>query len=141
MRRRPWLVIDTNVMVSAFLWHGPPGRLIERVGERELRLLTSRALLDEIESVLNRRKFAKAVAATGMDVDAMLARYARLASVVSARQLAEQVSRDLDDDAVLACALAARADLIVSGDEDLLVLESFSGIPIVTTNQALTLIG
>lgn len=90
--------------------------------------------------MLHRRKLAKAVAATGLDVEAMLARYSKLASVVSTRQLAEQVSRDVDDDAVLACALAARADLIVSGDEDLLVLESFAGIPIITTSQALTLI-
>ena len=49
----------------------------------------------------------------------------------------KQVSRDVDDDAVLACALAARADLIVSGDEDLLVLKEFQGIPIATIAQAL----
>ena len=49
----------------------------------------------------------------------------------------QQVSRDADDDAVLACALAARADLVVSGDADLLVLDSFRGIGIVTVAQAL----
>lgn len=43
--------------------------------------------------------------------------------LVTVRQLAQQVSRDADDDAVLACALAARADLIVSGDDDLLTLK------------------
>jgi predicted nucleic acid-binding protein len=41
---------------------------------------------------------------------------------------------------VLACALAARTDLIVSGDTDLLVLERFKGIAIVTAAQALTMI-
>jgi len=46
MSRRPRLVIDTNVLVSAFLWQGKPGRLIERVGDQDLRLFTSRALLD-----------------------------------------------------------------------------------------------
>lgn len=46
-------------------------------------------------------------------------------------------SRDPDDDAVLACAVAAHADFIVSGDADLLVLGAFSGIPIVTAPQAL----
>lgn len=49
MRRQPWLVVDTNVLVSALLWQGTPGRLIERVGEKELRLFTSRALLDELD--------------------------------------------------------------------------------------------
>ena len=56
--------------------------------------------------------------------------------------VAESVSRDPDDDAVLACALAARADLVVSGDNDLLVLKSFEGIPIVTVSQAVrTIVG
>ncbi len=47
------------------------------------------------------------------------------------------MSRDADDDAVLACALAARADLVVSGDDDLLSLKSFNGIPIFTVAQAI----
>lgn len=42
------LVVDTNVLVSAFLWEGVPGRLIELAGEREIQLFTSRALLDEL---------------------------------------------------------------------------------------------
>ena len=55
---------------------------------------------------------------------------------MTARQLNARVSRDADDDAVLACALAARADLVVSGDNDLLSLKGFSGIRIVTIAQA-----
>lgn len=47
-----------------------------------------------------------------------------------------KVSRDPDDDQVLACALAAQADLIVSGDADLLDLKSFQGIPILTAARA-----
>jgi putative PIN family toxin of toxin-antitoxin system len=141
MSRRPRLVIDTNVLVSAFLWQGTPGRLIERVGNQELRLFTSRVLLDELDSVLHRKKLAQAVAATGLTADAMLANFRKLATVVTARQLTTQVSRDADDDAVLACARAARANLIVSGDDDLLVLGSFESIPIVTASQALTVIG
>lgn len=46
-------------------------------------------------------------------------------------------SRDPDDDHVLACALAAHADLIVSGDADLLVLKTFQNIPILTPTAAL----
>ena len=49
-----------------------------------------------------------------------------------------QVSRDADDDAVLSCALAARADRVMSGDEDLLSLGSFNGIFIVPVAQAVT---
>jgi predicted nucleic acid-binding protein len=66
--------------------------------------------------------------------------FKRIATTVTARQLDERVSRDADADAdadaVLACALAARADLVVSGDDDLLVLASFNGIAIVTAREA-----
>ena len=57
--------------------------------------------------------------------------------MVQAPALASRVCRDPDDDAALACAKAAHADLIVSGDQDLLVLQAFEGIQIVTVAQAL----
>ena len=62
-----------------------------------------------------------------------------LAHIVKASPLSERVSRDADDDAVLACALAAGADLIVSGDDDLLVLKQYQGIPTLAARQALEL--
>lgn len=136
MTRRPRWVVDTNVLVSAFLWTGTPGRVIELAGEKEVQLVTSRALLEELAATLTKRKLAKHVAATGLSSDQMLAHYRRVATLVTARQLDAQVSRDADDDAVLACALAARADLIVSGDDDLLTLQSFNGIPIITAARA-----
>lgn len=136
MRRRPRWVVDTNVLVSAFLWQGTPGRVIELAGEKEMQLFTSRVLLDELAATLAKKKLARHVVATGLSADQMLANYRRIATQVTARQLDAQVSRDADDDAVLACALAARADLVVTGDDDLLSLKRFNGIPIVTIAQA-----
>ena len=132
----PRLVLDTNMLVSAFLWRGLPGRLIELAGEREIQVYTSRALLDELSATLAKKKLAKYVAATGLSVGQMLVAFKRLATAVTSRQLDERVSRDVDDDAVLACALAARAELIVSGDDDLLVLGSFKDIAIVSVASA-----
>ncbi len=134
------LVADTNVLVSALLWQGTPGCLIELAGEHECLLFTSRALLDELTEVLHRKKLAKQVLSTGLTAAQMLHNYQRLASVVTARRLAQQVSRDADADAVLACALAAQADLIVSGDADLLVLKQFQDMRIVTAAQAVKII-
>lgn len=135
------LVVDTNILVSAFLWQGTPGRLVEMAGEKECFLFTSRVLLDELADVLQRKKLAKQVQATGLSAAQLLRHYQKLATTVTARRLAQQVSRDPDDDAVLACALAARAELIVSGDADLLVLKQFQGMRIVTPAQAVKLIG
>ena len=134
------LVVDTNVLVSAFLWQGTPGRLVELVGENEHQFFTSRALLDELAEVLHRKKLAKQVQATGLTAAQMLRNYQRLAATVTAHRLAQQVSRDADDDAVLACALAAQADMIVSGDADLLVLKQFHNMRIVTAAQAMKII-
>ncbi len=130
------LVLDTNVLVSAFLWKGTPGKLLELAGEKDIEFYTSRMLLDELTEVLHRKKFIKPVQATGFTATEMVKQYRRLANRVTARQFTKQISRDADDDAVLACALAARAGLIVSGDRDLLTLTSFRNIPIVTAAEA-----
>jgi putative PIN family toxin of toxin-antitoxin system len=71
----------------------------------------------------------------------MLAEVRRLAEIVDPPPLTVPVSRDPDDDAVLALAGAAQADLIVSGDGDLLVLGAYAGIRIVSPGQALAITG
>ncbi|HNA81862.1 MAG TPA: putative toxin-antitoxin system toxin component, PIN family [Thiobacillaceae bacterium] len=134
-------MVDTNVLVSAFLWEGTPGQLIELAGEKVVRLYTSRGLLDELAATLAKKKLAKPVAATGLTAAQMLANYRRIATLVTARQLTDQVSRDADDDKVLACAIAAKADLVVSGDDDLLCLKAFQGMPIVSPAEAVRIIG
>ena len=136
MKSKPRWVVDTNILVSALLWRGTPGRVIELAGELEVQLFTSRILLDELNATLHKKRLVKPVLATGRSAEQMLLDYQRLATVVTARQLEKPVSRDADDDAVLACALAARADLIVTGDDDLLVIKTFHGIPIVTARYA-----
>lgn len=141
MTRKPRWVLDTNVLVSAFLWQGTPGRLIELAGENEVQLFTSRVLLDELAATLNKEKLTEPVAYTGLSSGQMLSNYRRIATLVSARQLEQRVSRDADDDAVLSCARAARANLIVTGDNDLLVLKAVDGIRIVTARVAIERFG
>lgn len=133
-------MVDTNVLVSAFLWQGTPGRLIELSADKAVEFFTSQALVDELAATLLKKKLAKPLAATGLTADQILRHYRRLATRVTVRRLAQQVARDRDDDAVLACALAARAHLIVSGDDDLLTLKDYQGIPIVSPADALKVI-
>ena len=83
-----------------------------------------------------RARFARQIAASGFSVPQLVARYAVLARTIVPASFA-RVSPDPDDDHVLACALAAQADLIVSGDSDLLDLKTFQGIPIVAAAEAL----
>ena len=75
------LVVDTNVLVSAFLWQGSPVRLIELAAETGIQLFTNRALLDELAATLVKNKLAKPVVATGLTVEQMLRNYRRLATL------------------------------------------------------------
>lgn len=131
------LVLDTNTVVSGLLWDRTPSQLIDAGLEERIELFTSQALLLELEDVLPRPKLARRVAASGLSVAQLVARYALLAQSVSPAPI-ERVSEDPDDDHVLACAIAAKADLVVSGDSDLLKLGQYHGIPIVTVAEALT---
>lgn len=63
--------------------------------------------------------------------------YAALATIVIPAIITPTITNDPADDAVLACALAAQADLVVSGDTDLLDLKAYQNIPIVTAAEAL----
>jgi putative PIN family toxin of toxin-antitoxin system len=135
------IVADTNVIVSAFLWGGTPRRLLDAVQAGSAQLFTSRALITELEDVLLRAKFAERLKRTHFSAAFLLARYTQLAILIAPADLTAPVLRDPDDTALLACALAARAEAIVSGDQDLLVLNPYQNIRIVSAAQALQLIG
>ncbi|HEY6455574.1 MAG TPA: putative toxin-antitoxin system toxin component, PIN family [Steroidobacteraceae bacterium] len=131
------VVLDTNVLLSGLLWHGPPHTLIEHVREGTLFLVSSPALLAELTEVIARPQFTAILARSNTSPEHSLAELRALAEVIEPAPLATPVCRDPDDDAVLALAIAARADLIVSGDKDLLDLQHVQDIPIVTPTQAL----
>jgi len=130
------LVADTNVVVSALLWGGSPRAILTAAREQRVALYTSAPLIAELEDVLGRAKLLRRFTAIGRTPADLLDRYLALARYVSATPLAEPLSRDPDDDQVIACALAARADLIVSGDRDLLDLGQAHGIPILDASSA-----
>jgi len=130
-------VIDTNVLLSALLWGGTPRALLEHVRNGTVTLISSPALLAELARVIDRPKFDVILLRTNTSRAQTLAEVRLLAEVIDPPPLAQPVCRDKDDDAVLALALAAQADIVISGDDDLLCLASFEGIPILMPAQAL----
>lgn len=129
-------VIDTNVLVSGLLWHGAPHVLLEHVRDGALGLVSSPTLLTELEIVIHRAKFDLILTRSDTSRERALAEVRQLAEVIEPPPLPQPVCRDPDDDAVLALALAARVDLIVSGDDDLLAMGSYADIPIVDAAHA-----
>jgi hypothetical protein len=131
------LVLDTNVALSGLLWQGTPGKLIDACQARQIELASSAPLLAELHEVLKRDKFALQLAARGISAQTIFDGYAAMVTIVTPATIAPTIVEDPADDAVLACALSARADLIVSGDKrHLLQLAVWQGIPIVSASEA-----
>jgi putative PIN family toxin of toxin-antitoxin system len=131
------IVADTNVIVSAFLWGGVPRQLLNAAVGQRVELFTSRALIAELEDVLSRGKFAVQLSESRFTSAYLLSRYTQLAALIGPVEVTVPELRDPDDAAVLACALAAQADLIVSGDKHLRNLKTYQNIPIVNAAEAL----
>jgi uncharacterized protein len=130
------IVIDTNVLLSGLFWNGAPHALLHHVRSGAAELVISPALLEELADVLNRKKFASILAHTSRTPEGIIREMQALAEIVAAPPLPISVCRDPDDDAVLACALAAHAYWIISGDKDLLALKEFQHMAIITPAQA-----
>jgi putative PIN family toxin of toxin-antitoxin system len=118
------------------LWGGPPKAVLDAARAEHIILFSSAALLVELEDVLNRDKFAARITRIESTPATLVRQYRTLITLVRPTAIVP-ISRDPDDDQVLACALAADADLIVSRDKDLLDLGTCQGIRILPAYQAL----
>lgn len=133
------IVLDTNVVLSALLWRGTPHHLLAAIGQRSsIQLYSSTALLEELADVLTRPSATKRLALIGRSAREVLADYVEAIELVEPATVPRVVIGDVDDDQVIAAAVAARADLIVSGDrKHLLPLGSHQGIEIIDAAEAI----
>lgn len=134
------IVLDTNVIVSGLIWGGPPRQLLDLARVGAVSLYTSALLLDELADVLSREKFATLLAARNFTPAGIMQGYSAFAQSISTPAIPRTVPTDADDDAVIACALAAHAQIIATGDSDLLILHPFQNIAILKPSDALLLI-
>lgn len=131
-------VFDTNVVVSALLFNeSVPGRAFFGA-MRESTLLLSHELAQQLCDVLGRDKFDRYVIRD--ERERLLVGLIRSAELVTTSTRI-QACRDPDDDLILELAVDGNASAVVSGDQDLLVLHPFRGIPIVTPTQLLESLG
>lgn len=128
----------TNTLVSGVISPGGPSRrLLNAIRSQSIELCSSATLLAELLEVLSREKFSARLAQAGLTARGIVVELRRLAHIVTPQDVPRVIDQDPDDDDVLACAVAGRADLIVSGDRDLHSLGGqYAGIPILTPAQA-----
>ncbi|MFN8657758.1 MAG: putative toxin-antitoxin system toxin component, PIN family [Candidatus Obscuribacterales bacterium] len=130
-------VIDTNIWISALLGIGNPKKIKDHLSQEHYQAICSTELVDELLDVLSRPKFAQKI--TDIDAADLVRLLKRAATFVQPEELA-QTSRDPKDDVFLACSIAAGADYLVTGDQDLLSLGEFQGTKIVTAREFLQLL-
>lgn len=129
------IVVDTNFWVSYLLKPGAPfSGLAKRIQEHHTPLY-SYASLSELAEVLAREKFRKYL--DRKDIRAFLKCFEEMGEEVNVTS-AVSVCRDVKDNMILALAIDGRAEAIITGDKDLLILHPHDGIPILTPADALT---
>jgi putative PIN family toxin of toxin-antitoxin system len=133
-------VLDTNLLVSYLLTHRPPiaTLLDDFVAGDEVILVTCAELLAELDRVLTYPKLQRYY--TNKERTRFVALVMALSEVVDLPDALPRICRDPDDDQLIACAAVGEADVIVSGDEDVLALEQVGGIPILTAAQFLDML-
>ena len=122
------VVFDTNVLVAAFAADGLCAKLLRRANKREFVLLVCPIILEEFQGALKKK-----LDATEEEIGNALS-LLREVSVMTVEAppgaKLTRIVRDPDDDLILFCAVAAEADLLVTGDKDLLEIEEHGKIKI-----------
>ena len=130
MRKR--VVFDTNILVSALVFPGGQGEAaLRRIIEQTDQLVLSRPIVDELLEVLA-RKFAR-----DAEELAHVAVFVTELAVVVAPKRRLRVVEDDPDNRILECAVAGRADVIVTGDKALLALKLYKKIRIASLREYL----
>jgi len=127
------IVLDTNVLIAAFI--SPSGRsheLLERCATFHV-IVCSEFILEELRDKLV-NKFKR----DSPDVESAIDLLRTRIQLVVPTSLEQPISRDPKDDPILGTAIAGEAEQIITGDKDLLSLESYLGIKIVKPGEFLT---
>lgn len=125
------IVLDTNVLISGIFFSGPPYRILDAWRGSQFTLVISETIFAEYQRVASElsRQFPDA------ELNSFLVLLLAESLMVQEVELKEQICTDPDDDKFLACALAGRSKVIVSGDKELLKVSGFRGIRVLRPRE------
>jgi putative PIN family toxin of toxin-antitoxin system len=129
-------VVDTNVLVSGLMSEsGPPSEIVDAWLEGRYTLITSPYMVEELVHVLSYPRIRDRLRLERDELQAIVIALLAQAEVTPGQLPLADVTRDPRDDAVVACAIEGGAEVIVSGDQDLLALGTYRGIEVVTPRR------
>lgn len=124
------IVVDTNVVISGVFFGGNPRRIVEAIVNGSINAYATADIMDEymeiIDSMITRKQGK-------LSLRILSPLFSSFKVIEGKSQIA--VCRDPDDDKFLECAVDAKALYIVSGDNDLLDIEAYDGIQIITAKE------
>jgi putative PIN family toxin of toxin-antitoxin system len=124
------IVIDTNVVASGVFFGGAPRRVLESISSGIIDAYATSDILEEYHDTIHKlmEKYGGRFDSDGLD------RFQIMVNLIEANTKVN-VCRDPDDDKFLGCAIDSKALYIVSGDKDLLTLEKYEDIEIITARE------
>ena len=131
------IVADTNVLISALFWRKQLAEIADLINERKVVLCFSPETIDELYRVANYPHIARKAQEFSVNPNVLLGDVITFSLIVHPSLSISVVTDDPSDNMFLACALAAQASFIISGDQHLLNLKRFHNIPILTPHQFL----
>lgn len=131
------IVVDTNVLISATFWNGDCNRIIEKAERKELELVISKDILDEFSSVLDYKEIQDKIKNKNLEMKRTIEKIASISTIVEPQEKYQVIKDDPDDDKFLDCAVAGKAEFIVSQNKHLLKLKEFKNVKIVNPKEFL----
>jgi putative PIN family toxin of toxin-antitoxin system len=125
------VILDTNVFVSGVFFSGPPYRILEAWRGGKLQLVASQEILEEYQRVGE----TLAEQFPGVNLQPIIDLVTTNAEVFPNQVLPESICEDPDDDKFIACALAGRCRVIISGDRHLLKVSGFRGLTVMSPRR------
>lgn len=128
------IILDTNLIISAFGWGGNPRKIVEAVVEGKYELVISQKILDEIRRVMDypKLKFSE-------QLKSEISAFIEMVAILVDADEEPDICDDTKDNMVLAPACVTNIDYIVTGDDDLLRLREFRGAKIVNPADFISL--
>ena len=125
------VVIDINILVSAFGWGGIPRELLDLVEKCSIKNYISPELLAELKRVIAYPKLKFSERLQSRIIEFILI----YSEVVEPKVNLSVIKNDSDDNRVIECALESKAEFIISGDAHLLSFKEYQGVRIVTATE------
>jgi len=130
-------VVDTNILISGVIKpERATGEILRRLRDGEFALLYTEPLLVEFAEVINRPRIRQKYSLGSEDIETVLALILLRGEPIDPTRRVE-ICRDPKDNMILEAAVAGQANMITSGDFDLLSLREFEGMPIISSAEFL----